>query len=133
MQLDPTKTSWDYIKRANAYTKKLVIPVNKSNITSDISKIPYWMKYDERTKFLDKSEMKWYIRTEDGRKKLDEDDPLLNPAFPTFCPKCGNIMKRGEDDRKAYTHTGGCFICHVKESAKDESLAVLHKLVRGLR
>jgi len=132
--LDPSKTSWDYIKKANEQKIFITVPTqNEDGKWVDKSLLPSWHRHSVGTAFVDSETMVWYRRTKDGRKEMEKDDPLNNPVTPLFCPKCGNIMKRGDLDTKAMLHTGGCFICHINEKAETNEKANIHEFKRKLK
>jgi uncharacterized C2H2 Zn-finger protein len=81
----------------------------------------YWIsEYPIGRKWFDGRD--WWIRTdenESGRIKLKNDDELLKPVIPLFCPKCKRIIKRKEDEA-AVVLRGHCYICELDDSAEKE-------------
>lgn len=117
------KTSWDYIEEAEN-------PKKIYHFNTKVEKKHYWESYAKGTKFKDKKG--WWIKTDDGRKPLNDDDELLQPAIPLFCPNCGRIMKRDED-KQAYIHEKQCFICHIKQHAKENKEPGIKEFRRKLK
>lgn len=115
------KTSWDYLEKVN---KKEIKSFHNPNATK-----AHWEHFPKNTKFKDRDG--WWIKTEDGREKLDDDDELLKPAIPLFCPKCGRIMNKDEDER-AYRLTKMCFYCHINEHASENKEPNKHVIEKEL-
>ena len=121
------KNSWDYIREANSkYTSKYF---------DYGEKLSPWNHRPIGQKWKDKDG--WWVRVEDseditGRKALADDDPILQPAIPLFCPKCKRIMKRADDNR-TYMLRGHCLLCDIELLASKNIRPNKHIIIEAIQ